>query len=188
MYNNIIGVTNRHLSKGDFLVQIRRICELHPKAIILREKDLSEDAYEELAKKVCDITHQYGVECRLHFFWEKALKLGISSIHLPLWKLSEMPEDAKEKFSVIGTSVHSLDEAKEAQRIGSSYLIAGHIYATDCKKGVLPRGIGFLREICENTTIPVYGIGGIHLEEEQIKEVMGTGAQGVCIMSEIMRV
>ena len=79
-------------------------------------------------------------------------------------------------------------EALEAEALGASYLIAGHIYATDCKKGLPARGTGFLRAVCEAADIPVYGIGGMHLDEAQIKEVLGCGAAGGCIMSGMMRV
>ena len=70
--------------------------------------------------------------------------------------------------------------------MGADYLIAGHIYATDCKKGLPPRGRDFLREICSNLSVPVYGIGGISLEEKQIGEVLDCGAKGACVMSGAM--
>lgn len=185
-FQNIIAVTNRHLCKGDFLEQIEKICRLQPKAIILREKDLLETEYEKLARSVLGITNQYDVECRLHFFWKTALRLNTSSIHLPLWKLEEMTTEQKAAFSMIGTSIHSLDEAKTAIKLGSSYLTAGHIYATDCKKDLPPRGLQFLKEICDQVDIPVYGIGGIHFDKNQIEDVIQNGADGVCIMSGMM--
>ena len=39
---NVIAVSNRHLCKRPFLEQIKIVCEWHPKALILREKDLTE--------------------------------------------------------------------------------------------------------------------------------------------------
>ena len=65
-------------------------------------------------------------------------------------------------------------------------MVAGHIYATDCKKGVPPRGIGFLKEVCDAVRLPVYGIGGIHFEPEQWRELVRAGAKGGCIMSGMM--
>ena len=47
-----IAVTNRALSRHPYLEQIERIAKRKPKAILLREKDLSEEAYEDLAKEV----------------------------------------------------------------------------------------------------------------------------------------
>ena len=40
MYRDLIAVTNRHLCSRPFTEQITRVCKLHPKALILREKDL----------------------------------------------------------------------------------------------------------------------------------------------------
>ena len=41
-YGQVVAVTNRSLTERPFLEQIRRVCEMHPDALILREKDLSE--------------------------------------------------------------------------------------------------------------------------------------------------
>ena len=66
-------------------------------------------------------------------------------------------------------------------------MTAGHIFAPDCKKGLPPRGLPFLRSVCEAAEIPVYAIGGIHTEE-QAEEAMAAGAAGVCVMSEAMQI
>ena len=87
-------------------------------------------------------------------------------------------------FSYVGASVHSVSEAKEAEKLGATCLIAGHIFSTDCKKDVPPRGLIFLKEVCESVDIPVFGIGGI--AKENASDVLMTGAKGMCIMSEAM--
>lgn len=88
-------------------------------------------------------------------------------------------------MKVIGTSVHSLEEALEAERLGASYVTAGHIFSTECKPGLEPRGLTFLQKICEGVKIPVYAIGGIH--PENLEKIAQTGAAGACMMSEFMR-
>ena len=185
MYKDIIAVTNRHLCQSPFLEQIERICSVHPKALLLREKDLSEEAYEALAREVLAICDAPQVPCILHFFPEVAKKLQVDAIHLPLWKLKKYASELTD-FSQIGTSTHSPAEALEAQQLGATYVTAGHIYTTDCKKGLPPRGLAFLRDVCNTVQIPVYGIGGIKLDAEQIAEVKSSGAKGVCIMSGMM--
>ena len=92
-----------------------------------------------------------------------------------------------DNFDIVGTSVHSVEDALEAQRLGADYVTAGHIYETDCKKGLPPRGLEFLKNVCDSVDIPVYGIGGIKINEEQIEEVKKCGASGGCIMSGMMR-
>lgn len=186
-YKNVIAVTNRKLSSRPFLEQMERVCKLHPRAVILREKDLSEEEYAELAVQILTLCKQYQVPYMLHTYLETARKLQHPYIHLPLFLLKENSEKLSD-FLAVGCSIHSVEEAKEAQKLGATYLTAGHIYTTDCKKGLPPRGLDFLREVCNAVTIPVYAIGGIHAGTGQIREVMECGASGACIMSEMMKI
>ena len=186
-YKNIVAVTNRALCERPFMEQIERVCQVHPRALILREKDLSESEYEALALKVLEICERYQVPCILHSFVEAARRLNHPYIHLPLPALKEYSGKFQD-FKIIGSSVHSPQEAKEAQEAGAVYLTAGHVYTTDCKKGLPPRGLDFLKEVCTKVEIPVYAIGGIHAGTGQIQEVMDCGASGGCIMSEMMRI
>ena len=178
-------ITNRHLAEGDYFTQIERIAQAGPEALIIREKDLPEAEYEQLAIRVMQICSSYRIPCILHTFTRAAIRLKAEAIHLPLRELLSMPEEQKACFQVIGASVHSVEEALAAQNAGASYLTASHIYATDCKKGLPPKGIPFLQEVCQATELPVYALGGICADNA--KECIQAGAEGVCIMSECMR-
>ena len=189
-FSNIIAVTNRHLCNRPFMDQLRLICNYHPNAIILREKDLTEDDYTALlyeAKVICD---QFHVHLIPHTFIQSAKKLGFHEIHLPFASFEDifLPENEKLRtsFSSIGTSIHSVEDAIKAESLGASYITAGHIYTTDCKKGLKPRGLEFLKEVCQSVHIPVYGIGGINLDPDRLNEIMESGATGGCVMSGMM--
>ena len=186
-YKNVIAVTNRKLSSRPFLEQMERVCKLHPRAVILREKDLSEEEYAELAVQILTLCKQYQVPCMLHTYLETARKLQHPYIHLPLFLLRENSENPGD-FLAVGCSVHSVEEAKEAEQLGAFYLTAGHVYATDCKKGLPPRGLDFLEEICKTVSIPVYGIGGVRFDEKQWQDMERCGAAGGCIMSGMMEI
>lgn len=195
--SDIICVTNRHLCEGDFLTRIEQIAKYRPAGIILREKDLAEDEYRVLARQVMEICGRYDVNCILHTFVDVALELQAEAIHLPLPVLRQICETEKEKcqsehmqkltekFSVIGASCHSVEEAVEAQKMGCTYITAGHIFATDCKKGLPPRGLPFLEQVCRSVSIPVFAIGGIALDNMPL--VRQAGAAGGCIMSGLMK-
>lgn len=179
----IIAVTNRKLAKHNFLEQIQRVIERRPDRIILREKDLQESDYRELAVKVMKLCAESNVLCILHSNWKIAMDLKCANIHLPLSiLLSGIP---KEQFQEIGASVHSVEEAVLAEKAGATYLIAGHIFATDCKKGVPPRGLSFFRNVCEAVSIPVFAIGGMTWNKESI--IMESKGAGICMMSEFMK-
>ncbi|WP_164848691.1 thiamine phosphate synthase [Paenibacillus sp. DCT19] len=63
----------------------------------------------------------------------------------------------------IGVSVHSVAEAKAAEQRGVDYVFFGHIYDSNSKPDIQPRGLKQLAEVCTNVTIPVIAIGGIGL-------------------------
>lgn len=166
--------------------QIEKICKSGVSALILREKDLSSDKYTELASGVLNICKKHKTPCILHSFISSAIELGVKKIHLPIVLFRTLTEDEKSYFEEIGTSVHSLEEAREACRLEASYLIAGHIYDTDCKKGTPARGISFLKEIIEIVNIPVYAIGGI--DESKFEELEYAGCSGACRMSHYSKI
>lgn len=183
--SDLICITNRKLCSNNFLDQIEMIASAHPKAIVLREKDLSEKEYEQLARQVMQICQKHGTQCILHSFSNVATTLGATAVHMPLPLLQKMTPQEKSHFQIIGASCHSLEEAKEAQNLGCTYITAGHIFLTDCKKGLPRRGLPFLEEICKTVRIPVYAIGGI--SSQNMESVRKTGAAGACIMSGFMR-
>lgn len=183
--SDLICITNRKLCSNNFLDQIEMIASAHPKAIVLREKDLSEKEYEQLARQVMQICQKHGTQCILHSFSNVAIALGAVAVHMPLPLLQKMTPQEKSHFQIIGASCHSLEDAKEAQDLGCTYITAGHIFLTDCKKGLPGRGLSFLEEICKAVRIPVYAIGGI--SSQNMESVRKTGAAGACIMSGFMR-
>lgn len=183
--SDIFCVTNRKLCKGNFLTQMEAIARCAPAGIVLREKDLPEEEYAVLAKKILHICENWQVPCILHSFFKTAETLQVRRLHMPLSGLRAMTEQERKGFEMLGTSVHSVEEAKEAQELGCSYLFAGHIFATDCKKDLPPRGLAFLQEVCLQVQIPVYAIGGIN--DSNFPLVKQAGAKGACVMSGLMQ-
>ncbi|MCR5624442.1 MAG: thiamine phosphate synthase [Lachnospiraceae bacterium] len=179
-----ICITNRKLCEEDFLDRLKKVCKKNPYRIVLREKDLDEASYLELARNVKDLCEEENVTLILHSFPNVAKKLGVRRIHLPLGLLQNMAEEELDYFEEIGTSVHSLEDVRLAKDLGATYLIAGHIFETDCKKGLPGRGLDFLKQVCECTSLPVFAIGGI--TDDNIHLIEECNATGVAIMSGFM--
>ena len=183
MYRTVC-VTNRHLVHGDFEEQIKKVLELKPEAVILREKDLNEEDYEKLARRILPLCKAGNVPCYFNTFTETAIKLNADGVQLPFRTFCLMTPDEKKKAGRVGVSVHSAEEAEAAERKGADFLIYGHIFETDCKKGLKPRGTEALEKICRNSGIPVFAIGGINDENEKL--CFDAGAACVCRMSSLM--
>lgn len=185
MYKKIC-VTNRALAAHSFEEQIARVLETKPDMLILREKDLSEAEYEKLAETVKMLCERTETQLILHSYPNVARNLGILAIHMPLAGFIAMSEAEKAQFIVKGVSVHSVEDVILAERAGATYVTAGHIYATDCKKGLPGRGLDFLKDVCAAVHIPVYAIGGI--DATNADACIEAGADGVCMMSGYMRI
>lgn len=188
-YDKTIVITNRSLVHGDFLKQMEYVISLHPHAVILREKDLTDEAYEELAERIFKLCSKEGVSCFLHSRIEIAQSLGCRNIHLPLETLVAMEEQKliklKEYFHEISVSCHSAEDAELAIAMGATQIVLGTIFETECKKGLKGKGIDFVMEICRKCPLPVYAIGGVNME--RLPLLIEAGAAGGCMMSGFMK-
>lgn len=196
----IFCVTNRTLCGDRFLQQMEAVARSGVDAVILREKDLPEKDYEKLALEVRNLCRTFDTAFTVHHFSEAARRMGCRRLHLPMGDLRSLagqtgvcreaagsgrsPERHSLSF-IVGASVHSPEEAAEAEALGASYVTAGHVFVTDCKAGMEPRGLEFLRRTVETVSIPVFAIGGI--APDNIRQVREAGAAGACIMSGFMK-
>lgn len=197
----LMVVTNRKACQDGLLKRLEEVFDAYVEGtylddfiiegLVLREKDLEEEAYLKLLGETQVLCQTHGIDLYAHKFWRSAMKLGIKNIHMPLHDLLELAEDVNKYrcfigyFDHVGVSTHSPEEASQAQKLGASHIFAGHIFSTDCKKGLEPRGLDFLDKMCRVSSLPVYAIGGICLD--RVDQVLARGAHGVSLMSGIMK-
>lgn len=112
-----------------------------------------------------------------------AVVYGVGGVQLAHHSLS--PGRVKERFPFlhVGRSVHTFAEAKQAENEGADYVVFGHIYETNCKEGLKPRGLSSLRQLTCNVHIPVIAIGGI--KPMHVRDVFMAGAKGIAVMSTV---
>lgn len=193
MWTNLIAVTDSATCPRALEDQLDRICNhaYKPQAIILRAKELPLEKYTLLAQKALKLAQGYKMPLILHSHWQLALELGVTALQLPLPLLrTEEFQQHKASFTELFTSIHSRQELAEAASLGATAVIAGHIYTTQCKADLQPRGLVFLEEICQAAkayALPVYAIGGIKFADAQLEAIKNTGAAGACIMSGYMQ-
>lgn len=102
---------------------------------------------------------------------------------------SDMPLKTVRKIlgreKIIGVTVHTPAEAREAERDGADYLGVSPIYHTATKDDAgNPCGLEVLKEIRMNSSIPVAAIGGIDFSN--LDEVIEAGADMVCMISAVI--
>lgn len=109
----------------------------------------------------------------------------IPNLHLPEHGLPVRIVKQQYPKLRVGCSVHSFEKAKEAEEAGADYVIYGHCFETNSKRGIAPNGIVPISQMKKELRIPVYGIGGVTLDKVSL--LKQAKADGVAIMSGIFQ-
>lgn len=112
-----------------------------------------------------------------------ALAAGADGVHIGQ---DDMPFETARKLlgkdRIIGLTVHTVEEANEAERLGADYVGVSPIFSTATKKDAgKPAGLTLIEDVRKRVRIPVVAIGGINLGNAA--SVIGAGAHGLCAIS-----
>jgi thiamine-phosphate pyrophosphorylase len=182
MKGKLFIVTNRKLIPDGDLCRVAKACVRGgADAIILREKDLNKEELYKLTIAIKEATNG-NIPIIINGNYEVSIIAKAEGIQLSYNDFLNFSQACE---SIKGVSIHSVEEAKIVNLMDASYILAGHIYNTECKKGLEGRGLKFLEEITKNVNIPVVAIGGIDLSNAL--EVIKSGAHGISVMSSVMK-
>ena len=144
------------------------------------------DAYEE-ALALRQAAAKAGVLFIVNDRCDLALAVDADGVHLGQ---GDLPLDLAKKVmgpdKLIGISTHNPDQVREATAGKPDYLGFGPIFKPGSKQSHDPVvGLEGLRAMRSLTSLPVFAIGGIQID--QAGEVMRAGANGVAIISAILK-
>src|SRR5512147_2008119 len=87
---------------------------------------------------------------------------------------------------IIGLSTHNADQVREADLLKPDYIGFGPIFKPGSKQDHDPIvEVSGLRAIRSLTSLPIFAIGGI--QSEQIGEIMQAGANGIAVISAVLK-
>ena len=186
----ITAISNLELCGGKEALKekISRLCEAGISEIILREKNLSVSEYCALFCEVLQICNHFGVRLFLHNFLDLAFDLEHKFIWLPLGVLQNFRQNSNQnlsKFEKIVVSAHSTSEAKIALNLGANALCLSHIFPTDCKANLEPKGLDLIKNVREFWDGEIYALGGIN--SQNFRFAINAGADNIALMSSAMK-
>jgi thiamine-phosphate pyrophosphorylase len=178
-------ITDRKQTKLPLHEAVRLALEGGVRAIQLREKDLPIRELLSLAKEIRAIANEFNAKLFINDRVDVAVAVEADGVHLGH---QSMPPEAVRKIvgkrMLIGVSTHSMDEARAAEKGRADFVTFGPVFATPSKRQYgAPAGIEALKTVKRQTTIPVFGLGGI--KPENLREVMNAGADGIAMISAI---
>lgn len=155
-------------------------------AIQLREKDLPARKLVELGRVIRELTRDAGAAFIINDRLDVALAVEADGLHIGQ---EDLPATIARQLlgpdKILGVSVGTVAEARQAAADGADYIGAGPLYATKSKGDTgSPIGLKGLRAIRAAVAIPIVGIGGINASNAA--EVIAAGADGIAVISAVI--
>ncbi|MFD1141832.1 thiamine phosphate synthase [Larkinella insperata] len=164
---------------------VEEACRAGVRWVQVREKTASTRAFVELAAELKRITQTYGARLIINDRVDVALAVDADGVHVGQ---DDMPHQLVRKLigpdKILGLSVNNLAELQEARGTAVDYLGVAAIFPTATKQDTSSLlGLEGLRELCRQTQLPTFAIGGINTGN--IQDVIRAGATGAAVVSAI---
>jgi thiamine-phosphate pyrophosphorylase len=180
-------VTDRTQTRGRELAAVVGEClAAGLPAVQIREKDLGAADLAFLCRRLLGPVRDAGAMLVVNDRVDVALAVGADAVQRTN---ASLPVDDIRAIAGrrlrIGVSVHSLEDAVDAELKGADWVTYGPVYDTPSKRRYgAPQGLERLATVAQGLRIPVIAIGGI--TPERVKEVLQAGARGVAAISSIL--
>ncbi len=173
------------LQSRDLIQTAEQVIEGGAGVIQLRDKQMSKHDLLAAALDLQRLCHKSGILFIVNDHLDIALAAKADGIHIgksdmPLSVLrKELPID-----KIVGCSIDTIDEAKEAESEGADYIALGSIFPTTTKKDISVVGIERLREVKSSVSIPLVAIGGIN--RTNISDIITAGVDCAAVISAVL--
>lgn len=178
-------VTDSELSKNTIFSDVENVIKAGCKVVQYREKSKSTKKMIEEAKqlkKICDGRAIFLVNDRVDI----ALAVYADGVHIGQEDISYVTARMLlGKYKIIGITVHNLDEAIEAEKLGVDYIGLAPIFKTGTKEDARnPIGTEMIEIVRKEVSLPIVAVGGI--DKVNVKEVIKAGADSVVSINAVL--
>lgn len=163
--------------ENEFLAALEKSLQSGIRLMQLRAKNLDEQAYAVLAKKVLVLAHQYECKVLLNATPELVKKLGADGVHLDSKRLAACTSRPLPDSYLVAASGHTLEELQKAESIDASFALLSPVKYTKSHPDTEPLGWERFAEIVDHVALPVYALGGVSKVDED--DAFNAGAQGL---------
>ena len=183
----LLLISDRHQTGSRSIVSVlTQSVQAGVPAIQLRERDLPMPELLSLARELQAITAARAIPVIVNDRADLAVALNLAGVHL---RANSLPVTVARQLvgadRLVGVSTHSIEDVRRANRDGADYIVFGPIFDTPSKRMFgSPVGLSALADVCRQSTIPVFAIGGI--TRARVEEVRRAGAYGVAVIGAVL--
>jgi thiazole tautomerase (transcriptional regulator TenI) len=146
-------------------------------AIHIRSQLLDTPTLYSITLALLELHEQTRCWCIVNDRVDVALACGVQGVQLTHKSIAVPDVQRIAPALLIGASVHSADEARDAEQAGADWCVAGHVFETPSHPGEPRRENNFIPDVVAAVKLPVIAIGGIR--PEHVRSLVHRGAHGV---------
>ena len=183
---SVYVITDSRLCGRPLLACVEQALRAGATVIQLRDKQATTRQLVEMGRALAELCRRFGATFIVNDRVDVALAVEADGVHVGT---DDMPVALARRLMgpgrIVGASVESPEEARQAEREGADYLGVGPIFATSTKPDAgEPRGPQLLQAVRQVTRLPLVAISGITAANAPL--AIQAGADGVAVISAVM--
>lgn len=170
---------------GDPAPLLEKVLAAGVRAVQFRAKDVPDRTAYHLARAARQVTARHEALLVVNDRLDLALAVEADGLHVGQ---DDLPAAAARRLwptGLLGVSVRTPREARDAEAAGADYVGAGALRSTSTKDGARVIGLEGLKAVVGATRLPVVAIGGIAVDD--LPALRRAGLAGVAVASAIAR-
>jgi len=111
-----------------------------------------------------------------------AVAVDAGGVHLPEYMLRRLT--TRPKAPIVTAAAHDADALRRAQNLGVDAVFVSPVFVTISHPDAAALGVAAFARLARETTLPVYGLGGI--TDENAEQLAGSGAAGLAAIGGLL--
>lgn len=164
-----------------FYPELEQVLKAGIRLVQLRAHELTDAAYRDCAGKSSEHCRRYGARLLLNREPQFVDQCGADGIHLSAAQLLGLKQRPLAAEKLVTASCHNKEELQRAEAIGADFVVLSPVQQTRSHPDASPLGWKHFEELCCTTSLPVYALGGMRLDD--LGQAYSHGAIGVAMVS-----
>ena len=171
----ITGLDPKH--PDQFLTKLQRSLQNGLRLVQLRVGGFPDRELLELGASALKLCHESSARLLLNGSPELAQEMGADGVHLNSKRLSQLRDRPLPADKLVAASCHSVAELDHAAAMGLDFVVLSPVQQTASHPAATPLGWNNFASMVDNTSIPVYALGG--MQSGDLAKAWEHGAQGI---------
>ena len=166
----------------DFFAGLESQLKRGLRLIQVREKQLTKDQFMTFARQVIKLARAYDAKVLISGDIGLARELEADGVHLPSQSLLMLK--TKPEGMIVAASTHNAIELAHAEALGLNFAVLSPVKSTLSHLEADPLGWQKFAALTENSTLPIYALGGMALSDLPL--ALAHGARGVAFQRSVV--